>query len=97
MYTPSHIANYMLDRADDEGRIRRVKRWGCYTAFILFVLLALGLLAVVFVLLWAWVDHVIENDLVPGIISAIMSFIFGAAFTIAVEFLWRVGSGKEKS
>ena len=87
-----------LDRGGNQAlraTKRKIKRWGWYAGFALVVALACGGLVGILAVGGIYVAYVIENDRIADVIADVIGFLFGVAATLAVEFLWRIGTRKE--
>ena len=87
-----------LDRGGDQAlraAKRKLTRWTWYTIFCVGLVVAVIVVIGIGVLGYIFIVDVVQNDRISDVIAGLLSFVFGVAFTLAVEFLWRIGTGKE--
>ena len=87
-----------LDRGGNQAlraTKRKIKRWAWYAGFVSVVVLAVGAMVGIFAVGGFYITYVIENDRIADVIGDVIGFLFGVAATLAVEFLWPIGTRKE--
>ena len=77
------------------GTKRRVLRWTWYAGFVLALLRAFAACIAVIVMVGIYINEISDSGKLDGVISAIMQFMFGAAATLAAEFLIKKASNGE--
>ena len=86
-----------LDRGGDQAlraAKRKLTRWTLYAMFYVGLIAAAIVVIGIGVLGYVFIVDVMKNDRIADVIAGLWSFVFGVAFTLAVEFLWRSGTGK---
>jgi hypothetical protein len=87
----------MLERGGNlalRGTKRRVLRWSWYTGFGFGALLLLALCIAIIAMGAIYIYQLTESGKLGDAIGALLQFLFGAAVTLAAEFLIKKASGK---
>ena len=74
------------------GTKRKIARKAWWAAFIFASVLVTGLCVALLTILGFFVYNVVQTGTMQEILSAVLDFVFGVVFTLAVEFFWWRGT-----